>query len=141
MNFDRKITKNGLTQAKKLGEYLKTQKVKLDLILTSAAKRTLETTKQIEANLTLDRDKVQKEKKLYLAPADQVENLLIVQNDAISSVAVVAHNPGISDFAFEKCLEPGINMTPGTVCALQFDCAKWSEISSRKATLLFVFSP
>jgi len=91
-DHDRPLNKRGRKSAKAIGKWLKELGVGPDTILCSDAARTVETHKRlkIDGELQLRPD-------LYLAESGQILNVL--QDAKGDCVMLIAHNPGIGDFA------------------------------------------
>lgn len=88
----RDLTARGVLQAQALGLALAKSEIDVDLVLTSTAKRTRRTTE------ILDFKTVKLVDELYLASAQQIESIIHTYAAQVSSLALVGHNPGLSDF-------------------------------------------
>jgi len=95
-DHDRPLNARGRAAAKKLGEWLHTQNILPDHVLTSSAARTQETL----ALLSLDpKTPTDVARDLYLATQTQI--LKAVQQAQGDTVLVIGHNPGIGFCAGE----------------------------------------
>ena len=67
---------------------------------------------------------------LYLATAETILDIVRSSPEDISCVAVVAHNPGISDLVNRFSRTEKINyLPPSGIGYLQLDC-EWSELNT-----------
>ena len=95
----------------------------------SPAKRALKTaqilSKNTEAHLIL-------ENTLYLATADQLLDVIRSSPEETNNLAIVAHNPGISDLANSlNCTEKYHVLPTSGIAYFQVDC-EWVEIIQNK---------
>ena len=69
---------------------------------------------------------LQREESLYLASLDDLLDTVVAQDNGFNSLMVVAHNPGLTDFA--NFLVPGLtNNLPTAVCVcVEIDRDDWS---------------
>ncbi len=144
-DYDRPLAARGRTDAARLGSLWQ---IHPDLIVTSSAKRTLETVEQLTARWPKP-VAIQAEDKLYLAPAARLMETVRTFPDTAHSAILVGHNPGIGDLAAQLA-----HQTPGAArerirtqyptCALAtFEIAadSWSLVSPGLARLLAFAAP
>ena len=125
-DIDRPLNGRGRASARAIGEWLSFGGFKPDLVLSSNAKRTAETW----ANMALSAD-IRFLPELYLAPPNVL--LRTVQQAEGDCVLLLAHNPGIAEFAEQIVSDPPRHdrfhdyPTAATLVAT-FD-TPWSEVS------------
>ena len=66
-DFDRPLNPRGISSARVLGNWLRSNELLPDFALVSAAKRTVETFDELKINCPFE-----KKKKLYLAPSEEI---------------------------------------------------------------------
>ena len=129
-DFDRPLNRRGLSEAEAIGKLLLEQELVPDLLLASAARRTQQTAEIIVRKLSLTPRRVKAVELLYLAPLEDI--LALAQNTGpkVQHLAIVGHNPGLSELAKE--LAPaGItvaDLTTGAACTLTFTASTWINI-------------
>lgn len=139
---DRPLTPQGIGQAKSIGPHLQD----IDLALCSSARRTKETLKHAgESGATIK--KIETLDILYNAMAGELLNA--VQSYASNNILVVAHNPGIHQFA--KILtgdgEPDqlekLNLFYNPATLSIFDCPieSWRELKPAQNKLIDLVIP
>ena len=111
-DFDRPLNERGKREAPEMGEVLKREGLKPDLIICSTAKRTRQTAKRIAEVLDYDMDNVRWEEKLYHCIPSVFEELLFELSDKIKTVFIIAHNPGITEFVNELSPDFSIDNMP-----------------------------
>lgn len=96
-DFDRPLNGRGMHDAPFMGEHLALQHIKPDCILCSPALRTQTTASVIAEKTGMERSGIMAEEKLYLADADTLIEVLREQDSSLQTLALVGHNPGITD--------------------------------------------
>ncbi len=142
-DYDRPLNARGLRDAPELGRRLREDlKVAPGKILSSTARRAAETTHGVLQGLDLSQMAVQWEDDMYHASPAVLEDFLFGVDDAYRTVFMVAHNPGISQFAHQ--LLPGLPLSEMPTCcavAIQTNAARWQDVPLAKNTLLFIDTP
>jgi phosphohistidine phosphatase len=95
---DRPLAPRGRRAAGIMGEHLHQQGIAPELVLCSGSRRTRQTLERISPGLGTGAD-VQIRSELYAASAAELLEVLRDVPDAVESVMVIAHNPGIQDLA------------------------------------------
>jgi phosphohistidine phosphatase len=141
-DFERKLTERGKADALMMGENLRKIDCRIEAFICSPAKRAKKTCLLFAEGLKATKDVIQYEEDLYLASAETIEKKIIQYTGAASSVALVGHNPGITDFANSLCEHVHIdNMPTGSVFAVRAETLAWSQFSSAKKEFLFFLQP
>jgi len=128
-DFDRPLNKRGLSEAEAIGKQLLEHEVLPDLLLASPARRTQQTAEIIAHKLDLPQRRVKAHEGLYLATIDDILALVRATGPKVQHLAIVGHNPGISEVA--KHLAPGVitaDLTTGAGCTLTFTARSWPGI-------------
>lgn len=129
-DFDRPLNDRGRASATALGEWLVQQGLLPDEGLVSTAKRTVETWNLVsEAFATTVEARFSE--RLYHASADR----LLSELQAVTgrTVLLIAHNPGIADFAARLVTEPPQHprfddYPTGATTIIAFPAGTWSDI-------------
>ena len=93
-DHDRPLNKRGKQDAPRIGQWIKSQKLTPDLILTSTAKRARKTAEKVAENCGYA-GQVEQHGDLYLADPDTYLHVLGQVADENHTVMVVGHNPGL----------------------------------------------
>ncbi|MEX1200774.1 MAG: histidine phosphatase family protein [Methylophaga sp.] len=143
-DFDRPLTSTGESQSRCIADWLKQTAISPDCWLVSSARRTVQTADIIRLRLG-QQDTVQNVTgNLYLAEADDLLASLQSAPDAASSVALVGHNPGLSQLLMDLTgkqlsnfsVAPDV-MWPATLAVIQFD-GQWSHLHQLPVILKYV---
>jgi phosphohistidine phosphatase len=131
-DFDRPLNKRGITEAEAMGKLLLEQELVPDLILASPARRTQQTTEVLARKLDLAARRVKAAESLYLATVEDILALVHITGPKFQHLAIVGHNPGMSEVA--KHLAPSgvtlADLTTGAACTLLFATRSWAHIAA-----------
>lgn len=126
-DWDRPLTRRGLLDAKEMARRMKVAKQKPLLILSSPAVRARQTAETFAKCFAGAR--LQFVEALYLADPKQLLACIREQGDATTHLLVVAHNPGITEFANQLSRERTIDAMPtGAIVTSEFDVSTWQEL-------------
>jgi phosphohistidine phosphatase len=130
-DFDRPLNKRGLGEAEAMGKLLLEQELVPDLLLASAARRTQQTSEILARKLNLASRRVKSVETLYLARSEDILALVLGTGPRVQHLAIVGHNPGISELA-QYLAPPDIliaEMATGAACTLTFVTRLWTGIA------------
>ncbi len=125
-----------------MGERMVARKVRPSLIISSSAVRARRTAKLVAEALKYPDNSVQIEKKLYLATADKILELIRRQEDNFCDLLLIGHNPGLTDLVNRLLPALGMDNLPTSgIVAMDFKTKQWSEITAIAAELVFYDYP
>ena len=141
-DFDRPLNKRGERDAPLMGLRLKARRERPSLILTSPAKRTRRTALLIARALEYPPEFLQPERALYLADAQEITAIIKAQPPQFSTLLVVGHNPGLTEFA--NRLLPSLaldNLPTAGVVAVDLPLERWDQLDAVPGTLAYYDYP
>ncbi len=125
-----------------MGKRLAAREVSPSLIISSSAVRARRTAKIVAEALEYPAESLQIERDLYLATAEKILELVRSQEDNVSDLLVVGHNPGLTELVNRLLPELDLdNLATSGVVAMDFDTTKWSEIDEMYAEFVFYDYP
>jgi phosphohistidine phosphatase len=142
-DFDRPLNQRGREAAARMGRYMTEQGLVPDFVLCSAACRALQTWELVAESLDAD-CQVKQLRGLYLASAKQLLDALRRAPDEADCVLLIGHNPGMERLASslsgpgsdpEALDRLGQKYPTSALAELQFDVAKWIDLSERSGRL------
>ncbi|HRH33405.1 MAG TPA: histidine phosphatase family protein [Catalimonadaceae bacterium] len=139
-DFDRTLEVIGLKEARKSGEFILAKNIIPDLILSSPSKRTLETTTEVNSAIGKSIP-VEAIVQLYNANFQVMLHCLKNLDPKINIVAMVAHNPGISQLATALASKNSFQMAPSAAVCLQFSADDWNEIGPGSGKEIYYYYP
>lgn len=138
-DFDRPLNKRGKKDAPKMGKFLNDRNVKVDLIISSPAKRTKETSKIIAEGIGY-KNQIIFDENIYEASLEQLLALIKNLNKNLNSVMLVAHNPGLTELANYFVNEDIDNIPTCGIAAIKLENG-WDEVKRNCGKLLFFEYP
>lgn len=129
-DFDRTLNQRGRTSAPAVANWLVAKGYLPDIVLVSGARRTVETWERM-APVMPETATMESMPALYHAGSDIILGALKAQSSP--TVALIAHNPGIADFAGQIVKtppdHPDFQRYPtAATTVISFDEASWSQI-------------
>ncbi len=141
-DFERPLNDRGEKDAPMMGERLKNRNIIPDLIIASKAKRAKQTAKKIAAAVGYDEEKIVWLNKLYHCIPSVFEETIYDTDNNVQTLFIVAHNPGISEFANELSPDFHIDLMPTCgIVGASFDAEEWNQFSSVKKTVFLYDYP
>ncbi|MEP6847087.1 MAG: histidine phosphatase family protein, partial [Panacibacter sp.] len=98
-DFDRPLNDRGHHDAPAMAERLLNKKIKIDAFISSTAKRAFTTAKYFAKAYDQSEQQIIKASELYEAPYDVFDDVVSKVEDTFDTIAIFAHNPGITAFA------------------------------------------
>ena len=129
-DFERPLNGRGRSAALKIGQWLISEGHLPDTVLVSGARRTVETWGRMSEIMPATATMVS-EPALYLATSDIILNVLRARKSPV--IMLIAHNPGIADFAERILAEPPrhekfLKYPTGATAIIEFKASSWLEI-------------
>ena len=141
-DFERPLNDRGKKDAPDMAGRLLQKKIKIDAFVSSPAKRAKKTAHLFGEVFGRTEDDIIFINALYHAPAEIFYEVIEQLNDGFDTVAVFAHNPGITDFVNSLTASVKIdNMPTCSVFAVNADINSWKGFSEAKKNFLFFDYP
>lgn len=131
----------GIQRINSLCEFLNNQGVLFDAIIASHAVRAFETALYISDGLAFPQSNIIRNKKIYTGTADTYLDILSEQDDVLTHVALIGHNPQVTDFANYFLNNGAVFLLPCGLVALEFMTDAWTDVCVAENKLLFKWSP
>ena len=138
-DFDRPLNKRGLKAAPLIGSYLRKQKLKPELIVSSPAARAKSTTSLVSeaAGLT---GTLKFDEGIYEASPVRLFEVVAGLDDKIETAMMVGHNPGFEELLAALTGETRRMATAALAC-IELNVDKWSEVKANSGTLKWLVKP
>jgi phosphohistidine phosphatase len=134
-DFDRPLNKRGISEAEGISKVLLEAQLVPELLLASAAKRTQQTAEIVGRVLGVATRRVKLVEQLYLARAEVILSIAQATGPKMTHIAVVGHNPGISELARALAPEDAqiTELATACACTLTFTTKTWSDLEGPAA--------
>ena len=138
-DFDRPLNSRGLNAAPFIGEMMGRKDILPDLIISSPAKRAMQTAllvKEASGSNAI----IQYDERIYEASPQTLKTVISQVVEEVESVLIVGHNPGIEGVINRLTgnLEP---MPTAALAEIVLDIAAWNEIDANCGKLKFIIRP
>jgi phosphohistidine phosphatase len=126
-DFERPLNDRGKDDAPKMAKRLLERHVSIDAFISSSARRARKTAALFIKEFDGDKDHIILVPELYLAGPDAFYEAIANAPASAKTIAVFAHNPGITDFANELTDVRIDDMPTCAIFAVKADIKNWSE--------------
>jgi phosphohistidine phosphatase len=141
-DFERPLNERGKTDAPKMAKRLFKKNVKIDVFISSPAKRAKKTAECFIKEYGKDVDEIKFVSALYDAGLNDFSDAIKKIDDKYDSAALFSHNPGITAFANQLVNDANIdNMPTCSVFSVTADIEKWKHFAKAKKDFLFFDYP
>jgi phosphohistidine phosphatase len=143
VDIDRPLAERGERDARRIGDRLRRQQLHPTLVLASPAARALRTAQLVAREIDYPLETIALDRRLYLAEPAAIVEIIAAQSDAIKTLIVVGHNPGLTELAHR--LLPTFDVDDLPTCAVvgldYVDAVTWRDIASAAAELCYYDFP
>jgi len=147
-DFDRPLNPRGRRAAETIGRYLREENIQFDSVVSSPAVRVIETLDGVEAGAGR-RFGAGFDRRIYMASAMTLLDLVHETEDAVDSLLLVGHNPGLEDLIFKLTppnsgpirREVDIKYPTATLAEMAFDVDHWEDIDDAGGKLVRLVRP
>jgi len=141
-DFARPLAPRGERDAPAMGERLRSHGVTITRIVSSPALRARRTAELVAAALGHSEHDVQLVPELYLAAPRTILDVVARQIDAVDSLLIVGHNPGLTELANGLLPELDLDDLPTAgVVALRCHTPHWARVATAARELAFYDFP
>ncbi|HEX8368627.1 MAG TPA: histidine phosphatase family protein [Pyrinomonadaceae bacterium] len=138
-DFERPLNERGLQAAPFVGKLMRERRLRVDLILSSPARRAGQTATLVKEAAELAAE-LRYDERIYEASPTSLLYLLAETEDEFDSVLLVGHNPGLEGLI--KILSGGIlSMPTAALAEIELNVDFWSKIAAESGRLNFVVRP
>lgn len=140
-DFDRSLNERGHHDAPEMAKRLVNKKIEIDAFISSPAVRALTTATYFAKAYNKTLEDIEQIKRLYHAPSNVFFDVIQTIDPAITTAALFAHNPGITDFVLSLHTISITNMPTCGVFGVKLHTNDWSEIHTCKKECWFFDYP
>ena len=141
-DMERHLEERGIKDSKKMGKFLKHEKMISDVILCSPSKRTKQTLELVLEELKTEIP-VRFEPVIYENDNEKIKIFISSVPNEIQRLMVIGHNPSIETLAEKLSGEvfPEDQFSTAGIAILEFDFAHWKKIKKQTGKLVLFKSP
>lgn len=139
-DHERPLNKRGKKEAPKVGKYLKENNLIPELILSSTARRALDTARAVAEEIGYE-EPIDLHQDLYLSDTACYLDTLRCLPDEVNRVLVVGHNPELDEF-LTLLTDVTTHLTTAALAQIDLPISSWQELNeATDARLLNIWSP
>lgn len=139
-DFERQLTEQGKKNARKIAKLYRERQVPVDCIVSSTAFRAMETAQVTARVLEFPLEGIVYENSLYSAEVPTYLDVIHRLPDTCQTVAIVGHNPALTDVVRFFAPEFSESLGKGELAAVTFSKKHWSGLDKSDGKLAFVLS-
>lgn len=141
-DFERPLEISGMKDAEKMAVRLKERHLKIEQFISSTALRARTTAEIISEKYFNQNVTVEYYDNLYHASPEVIASRVASLENQWNTVAIVCHNPGITEFVNTLVKQVQIDDMPTCgIFAIAAECDKWDEWADTPKTFLFFDYP
>jgi phosphohistidine phosphatase len=141
-DFSRPLNERGKLDGEKMSVLFSKRKINIDLILCSAALRTRQTATYFSEALGLPEKNISYLDELYHASSETIYSTISKIKNEYSSIIVICHNPGITDFVNTLTKKVHVNDMPTCgIFGVESVVEDWNEFENAEKSFLFFDYP
>ena len=141
-DFDRPLNDRGLYDAPMMAKRLLSAGLTIDKFISSPAKRAITTAGFFAETFGQIKNDILQIPSLYHAPVKLFYRVIEDIDDAVNSIAVFSHNPGITDFVNTLTSSTKLdNMPTCGIFAVKAIISKWEEFEDAEKKFFFFDYP
>ena len=139
-DFDRPLADRGISDAKKMSNFLKDMNIKIDKVLCSSAIRAKETFDLTADGFNFEIDKATYLDKLYFGDTTTIIQDLKELDESLNNILIVGHNPTLH-YLVEILTNESINrFTTCNLATISHD-GEWVSLNSQQCSLKSLIRP
>tara|TARA_Y100000746_G_scaffold185602_1_gene164194 strand:- start:1031 stop:1525 length:495 start_codon:yes stop_codon:yes gene_type:complete len=139
-DFDRPLADRGISDAKKMSNFLKDMNIKIDKVLCSNAIRAKETFDLTADGFNFEIDKATYLDKLYFGDTTTIIQDLKELDESLNNILIVGHNPTLHYLVEILTNEPINRFTTCNLATISYD-GEWVSLNSQQCSLKSLIRP
>ena len=141
-DFERPLNERGKKDAPEMAKRVLSKNIIIDSFVASPAKRAKKTAELFCETYKQNIEAINFISALYHAPAQEFYEVIKTLDDSLHTIAIFAHNPGITYFVNELVADVRIdNMPTCAVFAVEININHWKDFAKAKKDFLFFDYP
>jgi phosphohistidine phosphatase len=136
-DFDRPLNDRGFRAAALMGQWAKREDLRFDCVIASPAARVKDTLGRFAQSFGACPEPVW-DRRVYLASAETLVDVITERGDGQDNILVVGHNPGLETFILDHVPDDGDTrlrddvaekFPTAAIAVLEFDIDSWDELA------------
>ncbi len=138
-DFDRPLNERGVNAARLVGEFIREQRIRPGLIISSPAERTRQTIALVMESARLAAE-LRYDERIYEASAEHLFAVVSQVADSVNELLLVGHNPGMEELLLALAGE-NRHMPAAALASISLDIEKWNKSQEQSGRLEWLTKP
>jgi phosphohistidine phosphatase len=134
---ERPLNKRGMRDAPRMGARLMKTGWIPDLMISSPARRAMDTARMISRELNYPEERIRREEKLYFGGIRGMQDVIRKLDDGHDRIMIFSHNPTIEGFIDQMVGGFYEHVPTCAIAGIEFDVESWSAIGGNGKLLFF----
>ncbi len=140
-DFERGLNNRGEKDAPFMAGILKKKNIKIDLIISSPAKRAITTAKIFAEELMVPEKKIAYNENIYEADRKDLLEVIIETHDSVNNLMLFGHNPGLTYLSNYLCDFEIDNLPTCGIMGMQLNFDSWKFLGNKSCGFNFFEYP
>lgn len=140
-DFERPLTQLGQQHAQNIGQELKKQNIKADLIISSPAIRALTTAKIIAEELAYAEDKIVTNQLIYTGGVEELMEIIKAIKSSYKKVLFFGHNPSLTWLLHFLCEDAKMNIPTCGTAGIELGMRDWEQLTEAEGRIITFLHP
>jgi phosphohistidine phosphatase len=140
-DIDRTLDWRGRHQVSEMATRLASLEIKPDLIISSPAKRAVETAEVYAAKLGVPSESIRVDEAVYEAERVEILRLLQAWDDTDETIVLCGHHPGVTDLLHHLVDSDVEDLPMGAFAVVKLSAETWRTVSFKQGELLEYAAP
>lgn len=138
-DFERPLNERGQHAAPLIGEFMRRQKLRPDLILCSPAERARQTIALV-SNTAAFKAELRYDERIYAATRARLHAVVSQIDEGVGKVLLVGHNPGLEEL-IESLTGEVLRMPTAALAHITLNIERWAETREQCGQLIRLVKP
>jgi phosphohistidine phosphatase len=140
-DVDHPLNRHGHYQVDRMAARLSELQLKPDLLVSSSARRAVETAEAYAKKFEIPLDAIQIEEEIFEAERADILRVVQALDDAVNTVVLFGHHPGVTKL-LHHLTDGGVEKMPlGSFAVVEFSVESWRTVSFKKGRLVEYVEP
>lgn len=140
IDYDRPLSTRGKKAGPKMGKRMVAAGIIPQLLLSSPAKRARKTAQLMATELDLEQEEISYHEDIYAADLETLIDLA-TEFTPLEHIAIIGHNPGLTDFAAWLCPDAPDWLPTCAVIDLELNIKTWDAINANCGSIRYYDYP
>lgn len=134
-DVNRPLSRKGKKHVATAADRFSALQIKPDLLISSPAKRSVETAIVFADKLEISPDSIQIENRIFEAERGEILQVIRALDSSVEAVVLFGHHPSVTDLLHHLTDSEIAKIQLGAFAVLEFHCDSWGEVSFKRGNM------